>query len=255
MINPKYIGIAACVGFVFSFFVGIFSGIGFGHIMLRALISALLFALLGAGALFLFRQFLSDTSDSGFDAPVSSRGTATGSGGLVNITIDDDSLADDAQELKFTVDDAHAMIAAEPVKKAPPPEKASAPAVETAPLPEAAGASPQVSPTETVEENAFKPLPLAAAAPVAEETVPAAPAAPVQTPSGNPELDELPDIGGFAPSAAKGGGEEVIRDSDFATGKEEEPVSIGIRPDAPAPVAQNAAVMAQAIQTLLAKEN
>ena len=155
----------------------------------------------------------------------------------------------------ITVDDAHAMIAAEPVKKDSPPEKPSAPAVETAPLPEAAGASPQVSPTESVEENAFKPLPLAAAAPVAEETVPAAPAAPVQTPSGNPELDELPDIGGFAPSAAKGGGEEVIRDSDFATGKEEEPVSIGIRPDAPAPVAQNAAVMAQAIQTLLAKEN
>ena len=59
MINPKYIGIAAGVGFVLSFLIGIFSGISFGLLLLRALICAAIFAAVGTGGSILYQKFLS----------------------------------------------------------------------------------------------------------------------------------------------------------------------------------------------------
>lgn len=256
MINPKNIAIAAFVGFVFSFLVGLFSGIGFGHILLRALISAVICAVLGAGITFLFRQFLSDATDSGFEAPAGGEGEH-GSGGLVNITIDDDVLADDGSEPKFVVEDAAVITG-----HAPKTEKKAEPVAEPSPV--VTKAAGPVSPEESVPDepgqadaSSFKPVALGTPvqAPVAaEETHSAAVSAPSSGGHEKSELEDLPDIGG-AIAVSQKDGEAVIRDSDFATGKEEPPVSLSSSKGGSAPESQNAAVMAQAIQTLLAKEN
>ena len=267
MISPKNIGIASAVGFVFSFLVGMFSGIGFGHIMLRALLSAVVFGVLGGVVSFLFQHFLSDTSDSGFEASASSSEGEHGSGGLVNITIDDETLADDASEPKFAVENAHAMTGDSPEVATPSKERVSeAQTVSAAQAAPVAAAVPEhtavVSPEEPIPEEAetaaFKPISL-----VAEEA-PQQTAQPTPSGQGEPSthsggtvLDELPDIGNALPDFGKSTDKEVISDSDFATGKEEPPVDLGSasRGSNAAPVEQNAAVMAQAIQTLLAKEN
>ncbi|MCR5724575.1 MAG: hypothetical protein K6G80_05765 [Treponema sp.] len=265
MIAPKSIGIAAVVGFVFSFLVGLFSGISFGHILLRALISAGICGVLGAGISFLFQRFLSDSADSGFDTSSSGGEGSRGSGGLVDITIDDDALADDSQEPRFAVDNAHAIVTPAAEKKQEPEEPAAAGSVsertvsadpaEPVPDDEDEPARPVASDSASSaasSEPAFQPIPLAQAAPkppVASGVQPAK--------AGGADLDELPDIGDFGSPASGAQPSEVIRDSDFATGGSEPPVSLASTGSAKGGVAveQNASVMAQAIQTILAKEN
>ena len=58
MFNSKVIVAAAVVGFLLSFFTGIFSGVGFGFVVLRAIIFAAILALLAVGVSYIFEKFL-----------------------------------------------------------------------------------------------------------------------------------------------------------------------------------------------------
>ena len=65
MFNSKVIVAAAVVGFLLSFFTGIFSGVGFGFVVLRAIIFAAILALLAVGVSYIFEKFLDmETGDS-----------------------------------------------------------------------------------------------------------------------------------------------------------------------------------------------
>ena len=100
MIKPKFIIISVCVGFLLSFFVGLFSGVSFGVVVLRALIFAVLFGALGFGLRIVFLRFLLDSSDmeTGVDVATSSH-----QGSVVDISIGDEPLVEDENGPDFYV--------------------------------------------------------------------------------------------------------------------------------------------------------
>ncbi|MBQ0051582.1 MAG: hypothetical protein KBT11_05895 [Treponema sp.] len=261
--NPKVICVSAGIGFVLSFLIGIISGVGFGTIILRALIFAVVFAALSFGISFLYQSFLSDgakvsSGSDGTETPVQK----PAAGGVVNIVVDDSNLADEDSAPKFAVSSTRNTLGAQELSSgesevhaepaatvtATPAPAASVPASETAasvaeakPANEPAGFVPAGLNTITSAE----PAPAAGSAPaVGAQT--AAPEAAAQTnaPASTAEaLDVLPDIGNI--NLAESTANPVISDSDFASGGSSSGGSGS---------GQDTNVMAQAIRTLLAKD-
>lgn len=97
----SWIFTAGSAGFAFllSFLVGLFSGVGFGSLLLRALVSGLVFALLAVGAEILFRSLFPELlpaahgpvpEASGDDEFRDATESEKQSGGAVDITLDDE---------------------------------------------------------------------------------------------------------------------------------------------------------------------
>ena len=250
MINPKYVGIAAGVGFIFTLLIGLFSKVAFPFFLLRSVISALVFGGIAIGISFLFQKFLSDATSSDIEA--SSSAKTTEPGGVVNITIDDEVLADEAQLPRFTVTNPQAMLGGKQTAILPTADESSFPAA-------SATATADFTPvslgstvsTEAVTASAEATSAQAVATPVAAAVTPHAPT----VEKGGLELDELPDIGDMSVPERKE--EDVISDSDFASATSDEPEvrEVHARTEVPAPTAENSALMAKAIQTVLAREN
>ncbi len=78
--------IAACAGFLLSFFVGVFSGNAFGDILFRALFFALVFTGIMYGILFLLAKLLEDTAAENVEQ------YPEGTGETVNIVLPEESL-------------------------------------------------------------------------------------------------------------------------------------------------------------------
>ena len=99
MFDSKIVVAAACVGFLLSFFTGLFSGIGFGLVLLRAIIFAVLLAALFLGIKFVFERFL----DMGeFESnPIPSEVNV---GSMVDVTVGDDELTEEDSAPGFYVD-------------------------------------------------------------------------------------------------------------------------------------------------------
>lgn len=291
MINPKNICISAAVGFVLSFFIGLVSGVNILHLLIRAAIFAAVFAALSVGITYIYKSFLSDGSVSDSDSTVSAE-TKPAAGSVVNIVVDDSTLKDDGSSPKFSVTnssvlDGESLVEDEKKSSAektgflkPQPsvlaennadekkaesvkpsiqqknEKSDSKALNSASETKNTGSSAggfvsaglsaittgggkKVSDSNAIQSD------------ISEvekngEKVP-------QNESDNSDeesIDNLPDIGGvdFDGSSASSG--SVITDSDFATGGS--PVSSA----AAGKVGnQDAATMAKAIATLLAKDN
>ena len=100
MTKPNFIIIPVCVGFFLSFIVGLISGVTFGVILLRALIFAALFGVLGFGIGIVFQRFLLDASDleGGSEASVNVR-----QGSVVDLSIGDEPLEEDENGPDFYV--------------------------------------------------------------------------------------------------------------------------------------------------------
>lgn len=98
MFNPKVLIITAAVGFVLSFLAGLFSGISFGYILLRALISAIILVLVAIGISYISKTFL----DVSVTLPVSGE-TTTGT--TVDITVADEALPEESGAPEFYVAD------------------------------------------------------------------------------------------------------------------------------------------------------
>lgn len=104
MVNPKYICISAAVGFVLSFVIGLFSGVAFLHLIIRALIYAAVFALLSIAISYLSRTFL--VPEPSLDSQQNDENQSSSkkqSGNFVNIVVDDSTLRDDSSAPKFSV--------------------------------------------------------------------------------------------------------------------------------------------------------
>lgn len=99
MFNPKVLIITAAVGFVLSFLAGLFSGISFGYILLRALISAIILVLVAIGISYISKTFL----DVSVTLPVSGETTVTGT--TVDITVADEALPEESGAPEFYVAD------------------------------------------------------------------------------------------------------------------------------------------------------
>ncbi|MBR1721013.1 MAG: hypothetical protein IJ727_00785 [Treponema sp.] len=263
MINPKYICISASIGFFLSFIIGLFSPVHFSTVILRAVLFSFICAALGAGISFVYDRFLSNENSS-FSVDSDSVMQKTNPGSVVNIVVDDSNLYDDGVSPKFTVlkkhEDLKDLDANGTVKTELSPQISSADSgglssvaqeqsslvsdKEQDPARSSASSSAKTVSSDSSSESTFKPVSLGA--------VTSSPS------SGGTEgqeqlLDELPDIAGIQPDLASDDSssadypvEEIVSDSEFATGgkkMKEQPIS------------GDTSVMAKAIQTLLAKDD
>ena len=259
MISPKYISISAGLGFIVSFLIGVCSGIGFGHVVLRALICALFFGVMTVGILFLNQKFLSDgQTDADLDVPAEKMSRV---GGVIDITVDDDRLPEEEQGPRFNVASTRPALrqtetAAEESADAAQPMLP--PVSETAPVSDGdrAGAPPQ-----TEISAGFTPMGLAQVASAVAEPkqakVAQQPVVPshAAAPTAGVDLGELPDISTFGGGdTADAAGEDVVEDSEFAEADVPQKARSSVFPDGVPASEQSASLMAQAIRTVLARE-
>ena len=115
MRSAKYIGLFAICGFLLSFVSGLFSHSSILSILLKALIFAIVFGLLGLGIYFIFTKFLSNGSNGDFQGEYTADSSSAPSaapvvGQNVDITIQDEELAPSESENHFVVGDNHQML-------------------------------------------------------------------------------------------------------------------------------------------------
>ena len=242
----KNSGVFAACGFVLSFFAGLFSHTSILSILLKALISALVFGLLGYGISVIFRVFLSDgtSGDLQGDGSEGISAAAVPSSALghnVDITIQDEELQKSESDNHFVVGENHQMLNDSDVKNVSNPS-VSDPAPGFVPLRN----------YETVNNISGKE----AVSPVikASETVPSANPAPAAfSDSGSDELDTLPDMGSF--NFAESDSESSDDDDVPSSGSDSEFVSVSSSKKTAEPEVKDAALMAKAISSILSDEN
>ena len=117
MRSAKYIGLFAACGFILSFVSGLFSHSSILSVLLKALIFAVVFGLLGLGISFIYSKFLSDGSGGDYQSDYavdSSAGAVQAQpsalGQNVDITIQDEELRPSDSENHFVVGDKHQML-------------------------------------------------------------------------------------------------------------------------------------------------
>ena len=279
MIKIKPIIFSASAAFVFSFFTALASKSGLPVSLLKAVIFALVFGALATGIQFVYGQFLSDGG-----SPSESAEESKPVGGRVDLVVSEEDLPDDKDSPSFFVDGKHvlssddigsaaadrsagqdakkeesftaaeqnqALEAAEKVREKKAAENIEKKAEE---ISQAAGQK-EGAPAEE-KAPAFAPVDLAAKASGGES-------ASLQEPrpsighgsSGDEEIDELPDIGGFGSSAQSSSEQEgVIEDSEFAQEGSAPPHRQTEFSDGKVVDVKDAPVMAEAIRTILKKE-
>lgn len=249
MRSAKYVGLFVACGFILSFVSGLFSHSSILSILLKALIFALVFGVLGFGISFIYSKFLSDGSNGDFQGEY----TADSSSGIsqqsalgqnVDITIQDEELKPSESENHFVVGENHQMLNESDVRNS-----------------EKAAATEQESPKgfvplrnfETVNnfsgKEAVVPFEAAAANQNSENS------AGSSENIGAGGLDTLPDMENFVFSES--GSSNSEDDDALASGTGSEFVTSSgshKKNDAPAEI-QDAALMAKAISSVLSDEN
>ena len=243
----KNSGVFAACGFVLSFFAGLFSHSSILSILLKALISALVFGILGYGISMVFRVFLSDGSGGDLQGD-GSEGMSAASvpssalGNNVDITIQDEELQKSESDNHFVVGENHQMLNDSDVKNVSNPS-VSDPAPGFVPLRK----------FETVNnisgKEAVSPVIKASESVSAETPAPAA-----FSGSGSDELDTLPDMGSF--NFAESDSDSSDDDDDVpSSGSDSEFVSVSNSKKTAEPEVKDAALMAKAISSILSDEN
>ena len=266
MRSAKYIGLFAACGFILSFVSGLFSHSSILSILLKALIFAVIFGLLGLGIYLVYTKFLSDGSGGDFQSDYTtdaSSAPAAGSavGNNVDITIQDEELAPSESENHFVVGDNHQMLNDSDVRNSRGGDSGSAqgfvPLRNFETVKNFSGKE-AVIPAEAV---AAAPSPVEQPAPVStpvepvKETASAAPSS-ASFGGGGEEggIDTLPDMENFVftESSGSGSGDDDISSSD----SDSEFVSMGSSKSSSGPAeVQDAALMAKAISSVLSDEN
>ncbi|MBP5443083.1 MAG: hypothetical protein J6Y60_07570 [Treponema sp.] len=259
MLNPKKSIFPAVFGFVLSFFISIIATHKLWRSLLRGVIFAVVFAALFIAIDFIFDKFLDKEEGS-----VSSKRSDSKSGGKIDITISDEDLTDDGEDLRFPVTMNKMGLSQEEMQSykvqtesAPAPSStAASPSIDAAPIgtDEVIG-SVSASP---VESDVFKQTSLASSAPAVEKAT----VSPVtdNTTVGldardGEEIDDLPEIADFDAELGDEDADSIVDDSDFASNgstsmfTERSTFSDGSRASD-----HDAATIAKAIQTALKRE-
>lgn len=240
MFNLKLTIYGAIFGLIISIFFGLVGGgIQFGVMLLRALISSLLCGGILALASFLFRRFLSEPTND-----ISSENSTSTSGGLVDITVDEDVLQDSDNAPDFYVSKKYTgnqTLKTDEEKTVEKNVDTSEKKAETT-VPEVSNNSESVSktdiPNSETDSHQFVQTSLVKERYTTSEA----------TDSTLDSLDSLPELGSIVPDP-RPQETEVIEDSAFAKG---EPSSSKLVPDAA--VGADTSLMAEAIKTLLRRE-
>ncbi len=253
----KISGVFAACGFVLSFFAGLFSHTSILSVLLKALIFALVFGLLGFGISFVFRTFLSDGISGDLQSDTS-EGVSTaavqnnGLGQNVDITIQDEELQKSESDNHFVVGENHQMLNDSDVKNVSNPAATASSSSGFVPLRNfetvnnfsgKEAESPVIKASESNSHSANA------------GTTPA-PSQPVPDFSGaeDGELDTLPDMGNFT----FGESDSASNDDDDdvpASGSDSEFVSVSSSKKTEEPEVKDAALMAKAISSVLSDEN
>ena len=249
MRSAKYVGLFVACGFILSFVSGLFSHSSILSILLKALIFAIVFGVLGFGISFIYSKFLSDGSGGDFQGEY----TADSSSGLsqqsalgqnVDITIQDEELKPSESDNHFVVGENHQMLNDSDVRNS-----GNAVAMEQ----ESQKGFVPLRNFETVNNFSGK-----------ESVVPFETASPEQTNEsssasaeniGAGGLDTLPDMENFVFSES--GNSDSEDDDALASGTGSDFVSSSgshKKNDAPAEI-QDAKLMAKAISSVLSDEN
>ncbi|WP_407400865.1 hypothetical protein [Treponema sp.] len=268
MFKVKNIATAAICGFVLSFLISIISTHKAGVSLLRGVIFALVFAALAFAIDFLNSRFLDVDGgigvDSGDDVSrKASAGAGTGSGSIVNITIDDENLTEDDQAPAFDVSSGRQVFSYRPESR--PQEKTVPPAVQPQAPASSSGALAENAPVEeapaTADGAQFKPMelgkPIESGEVVKNDSPQSQESASAKKSSGVKEIDALPDIGEFSAQdndvGDNGSVAPVISDSEFAqSGDMKASAAMTEGGDM---MKQDSKIIASAIRTLLKKED
>jgi len=256
MRSAKSIGLFAACGFILSFVSGLFSHSSILSVLIKALIFAVVFGLLGLGISFIFNKFLSDGSGGDFQgeytADVAPAAAASSSlGQNVDITIQDEELRPSESENHFVVGDNHQMLNDSDVRNSGSAASEKSSAQGFVPLRNFEtvknfSGKEAVIPAEAVAVE----KPVESSAPAEDQTTTAA----VNFGTNNADggIDTLPDMENFVFSESSGSGD----DSSDADTESEFVSSSGYhkKNDGPAEV-QDAALMAKAISSVLSDEN
>lgn len=289
MVKIKPIIFSASAAFVFSFFTALFAKSGLPISLLKAVIFAVVFGGLAAGVQLAYGIFLSDGGSSAAETQEEQKPV----GGKVDLVVSEEDLPDDKEAPAFFVDGRRVVTDEDVAYRPSAQQEAQAPGGQQAPAAdgaisaaeqnqalEAAESVRAQKAAENIEKKAseisearaeekasaapeakpsFAPINLAASsAPAAAAPAAPSPAAPAAS-SGDSELDELPDISGFGgigggASASSSEQEDVIEDSEFA---QDGSVKIHRQTelaDGKVVDVKDAPVMAEAIRTILKKE-
>lgn len=255
MINTKSLGIFAGIGFAISFLTGIISKNAFFSVLIKAFVFSIVFAVIAYLISFLFNKFLSDGS-SVPDSVVESEHADNHKpvGGIVDVSITDENLEEEEHGPKFFVENNRQSFGAESLS-----ERKNVNLQNNAPKVEIRNDSlntekKQIEAEEIVDssdKSSFKPISLTQtntnvrSNDVGVEEV-------IENTSES--IDELPDIGNLSIDKKNNEIDDIISDSEFAS-EGEIPSRAPVFPDGQVADGQDANVMAQAIRTLLSKDN
>ena len=253
----KISGVFAACGFILSFIAGLFSHTSILSILLKALIFAVVFGILGYGIAFVFRVFLSDETSNDYQGDGSESVSMTAApssqlGQKVDITIQDEELQKSESDNHFVVGESHQMLNDSDVKTA-----------RNAAAPEASPGFVPLRNFETVQNfsgtESESPVAKASETVVASANAAAADSSgvnnskPAAVPSGAAVggLDTLPDMESF--SFGDGGSDSD--DDEPVSGSDSEFVSMSSTLKTEEPEVNDAALMAKAISSVLSDEN
>lgn len=269
--NIKSIFFTSIVSFILSFFVAIFSKAGFLISLLRGLIVALFFGGLFFGISKLFEKFLDLSSDSQDDG---NENISSQVGNKVDITIYDEELQDEDVSPRFTLTGENQMLDKSDLLNvnSSSTERNSedlnnqklSDINESALLQQGSSSNREQildssfsEETKNASQNEFKPVSLANTSannqsseleefPNIEDTLNSnlGTAQPLQ----DQEVDSFPDVGNAS-------GIDTVTDSDFASfGKAPSRLSETVFPDGSMAESKDSTLMADAIRTILKKQ-
>lgn len=112
MLNIKFISIFAAGGFIFSFFIGLFSKSKIYVILLRALIFAIIFGVVALLISYLYNKFLNEDSASDLTPETGSPSTTSPEtkGQKVDFVVQDEEFTKSDSENHFVVGENHQML-------------------------------------------------------------------------------------------------------------------------------------------------
>ena len=264
MRSAKYIGLFAACGFILSFVSGLFSHSSILSVLLKALIFAVVFGLVGLGISFVYSKFLSDGSSGEFQSEYtadSSSAPAAASPALgqnVDITIQDEELKPSESENHFVVGDNHQMLNDSDVRSSAAGGDTADSSQGFVPLRNFEtvknfSGTEAVIPSEAIASQPATAKSETNSSPAEENAAPAAPVSNATGGIGDGGIDTLPDMENFVFSDNSGSDSDG---DDSDTGTDSDFVSMGShkKNDGPAEV-QDAALMAKAISSVLSDEN
>lgn len=276
MIKIKPVVICASLALALSFFISLFSRNAFPLALLKAVIFAVVFGGLAVGIQVVYEKFLSDG-----EAPVS-ESTETPQkvvGSKVDLVVSEEDLPNEENAPTFSLGSTRHVLTAADVGFKPASPQESASEQEAASVAASSSSDDVAKPSaEPGNESVSEARALEVAASSAQQVsaanseaanVPASPAgnsAPHEPPksSGTKSSsvgDELPDLDSFP--ALDGGDSEdkqdaeeesVIEDSDFAEEDSPSPMRRTEFPDGTVADSKDASLMAEAIRTVLVKD-